>query len=142
MSSNVSQSEIVAILVGIIIGAIVTGFGVLLQFMLTERRDKRRDKEAKQTRRAIAYAHMSESVQRIQAKSQVKAARLTEKEYERLQDLVASYYDVLDSSTITAWSAKQIIRHVYGDAFAYEIDLEQFCQDINNHITKAKKAKA
>jgi len=140
MSSNAGTSQIADIIVGVIIGAIVTALGVFLQFMLTERRDKRRDNEAKERRRTIAYAHLNESILRIEAKTQPKQAQLTEEEFNKLQEIVASYYDVLNGSTVKGWNVKRIIRRVAGRDFQYEIDLEEFCQDVKREYAKMQTA--
>lgn len=131
MPSDVSQ------ILGVIVGAALTAFGVLLQFMLTERRDKRRSNEAKQRRKIIAYARLKELVERIESKFQAKEARLTEEEYDKLQETVADNLDVLEESTITAWNAKKISRMVYGQGSGpYEINLDQFCQEIKQQYQK------
>jgi hypothetical protein len=123
LSSDANQSQII----GIIIGALLTAFGVLLQYLITERRDKKR-------RRTIAYANLRGIVERIQARFQPQHARLTDEEYAGLQETVANNYDVLDDSTIGGWNARTILRMVYGEAAGpWEIDLQQFCQDIAQH---------
>ena len=100
--------------------------------MLTSRSDK-------QKRRAIAYAYLNEFVARIESKSQLRQARLTEEQYDKLQSIIVENFDALHKSTIEAWNAKQILRLVYGEPYGpYEINLEQFCQEVRQQYQKLR----
>jgi hypothetical protein len=111
-------------ILGITVSAAMTVFAVFLAFELSDRRDR-------QKRRVVAYAYLNELLRRIEAKTQLRQARITEEQYDRLQEIIADNFDALRKSTVAAWNAKQIIRLVYGESSGpYEINFEPFCQEV------------
>jgi hypothetical protein len=127
-TTNQTSNEVVAALLGTVVGSIVTSGIILL-------RDKAQDHQLRISRKSIAYAHLKETLTRIEAKSgsNFKTAKLNEKNYDMLQETVANNYDVLDKDTVKAWTSKKITHHVTNGVFDYEINLEQFKEDVMRH---------
>lgn len=140
MSSDAGQSQIINIGIGVIIGVVVTAFGVFLQFVLTDRKDRKK-------RKKIAYAQLKETVERMQVRSQLREhdgfiGGITDEEYDRLGKIMADNCDVLEESTTKAWNSREALTTDYHGIFHYKIDLGHFLYDITQNYEKLTGVKA
>jgi hypothetical protein len=126
LSSDTLQN----IVVGIIIGALVTAFGWLLQAIPSWGEKKALAKK----RRRLAYTRLKAILDGLPNVGPSTNKRVYSEQLKELEDIVAEYQEVLDNSTIETWYSKKII----GDTALKEEHAEHCIVDFGAFIDNVR----
>ena len=132
MSNEVPQT----LIVGILIGVLVSAFGVFLQFVLGEYKDRKFNRK----RRIWAYARLYAILARIGQRESPKK-RVSVEELREIEETVANNHDVLDDSTLDAWNFRKMSELiVYGQGDSHHlVEFDRFIDDVRVHYERFKK---
>jgi hypothetical protein len=106
---TVSTDTLGNIIVGIIIGALVTAFGWFLQSYSTVRKERREKDDLNRKRRRLAYTRLKAILDGLpKVGDSPTERRVYSEQLKELEDIVADNQDVLDDSTLDAWYSKNV----------------------------------
>jgi cellobiose-specific phosphotransferase system component IIB len=151
MSTDASQSQLVGIVIGAILGFVGAIVVTLLQYKLTVRRDKQRDSDARRKRQEATYRRLKGLADKVSWTPKVtfeegefaKATFVPGKPVKTIsmQDLgiidsiMAQNFDVLDTETVAAWDTRKIIE---ANGLMANVQLDAFLDDVNEHYDRFK----
>lgn len=103
------SSETQNIIIGVIIGALVTAFGWFLEFMSRSFKERKQREDQNRKSRRQAYSRlkaMLDGLTRVGESSTQR--RVYSDQLKEFEKIISDYEDVLDDSTLEAWYSKYV----------------------------------
>lgn len=133
MSSELPQG----LIEGILIGVIVSVVGQLIQFSITELKERRREQRLTMKQRAKAYVRLYAILERHGANPSTTVLSLSTDEFSELQSAVEDNYEVLYETTLEEWRKRKVT--TIGILQHFAIEAGPFFGDIRVHYERLDK---
>jgi hypothetical protein len=127
---NVEPPSTLIELWSVLIALTASFLSVLVAIVLPAYRERKRSRKLDRKRQVAAYRLLRGILAEIETRSPVTSAFVFAEELERIDQVLATYHDVLHDTTLEAWDAKRISQTPLVSPRTYSMDIGAFAADV------------
>ncbi len=137
-----SDATLYNIVIGVVIGLLVTAFGWLLQSISTARKERKQKERTDRNRRRHAYTHLKAILDGLPSVgNSTTEKRVYSEQLKEIENIVADFQDVIDDSTLEAWYSKKVSSTELREEHAEHciVDFGTFIDNVRWHYERFDK---